>query len=159
GMRIGQALGLRHEDLSAEDGEIRIVPRDDNPNGARAKTRNTYTIPEMHHLMPLYIDYLVHDLGALETDALPDFVFVNIWEGHRGRPMTYDAVRSLVRRLSQKTGITFTPHMLRHSRATLWLRDDQLSPETVSRLLGHASTQTTRDTYLHLTTEDLKKAL
>jgi integrase len=49
--------------------------------------------------------------------------------------------------------------MLRHSRATLWLREDHLSPETVSRLLGHASTQTTYATYLHLTKEDLRKAL
>ncbi len=38
GIRIGQALGLRHEDVSVEDGTIRIVPREDNPNGARAKT-------------------------------------------------------------------------------------------------------------------------
>jgi integrase len=159
GMRIGQALGLRHEDLSVEEGEIHIVPRDDNPNGARAKTRTPYTIPEMHDLMGLYIDYLVNDLGALEMDTLPDFVFVNIWEGNRGRPMTYDTVRSLVLRLSKKTGIAFTPHMLRHARATLWLSEDQLAPETVSRLLGHASTQTTHATYLHLTKEDLKKAL
>lgn len=159
GMRIGQALGLRHEDLSVADGEIHIVPRDDNPNGARAKTRNAYTIPEMHHLMPLYTDYLIHDLGVLETETLPDFVFVNVWEGHRGRPMTYDTVRSLFRRLSKRTGIAVTPHMLRHSRATLWLREDELSAETVSRLLGHASTQTTHQTYLHLTKEDLKKAL
>ncbi len=159
GIRIGQALGLRHEDLSVEDGDIHIVPRDDNPNGARAKTRNAYTIPAMHHLMPLYTDYLIHDLGALETETLPDFVFVNIWEGNRGRPMTYDTVRSLFRRLSKRTGLAVTPHMLRHSRATLWLREDGLSPETVSRLLGHASTQTTHNTYLHLTKEDLKKAL
>ena len=159
GMRIGQALGLRHEDLSVEEGEIHIVPRQDNPNGARAKTRTAYTIPAQSHLMGLYIDYLVNDLGALETDTLPDFVFVNIWQGSRGRPMTYQTVRSLVQRLSKKTNIAFTPHMLRHSRATLWLREDHLSPETVSWLLGHISTQTTRTTYLHLTKEDLKKAL
>jgi integrase/recombinase XerD len=34
GLRIGQALGLRHEDVAIEDGEIRVVPRD-NANGAR----------------------------------------------------------------------------------------------------------------------------
>ncbi|MBS3941679.1 MAG: tyrosine-type recombinase/integrase, partial [Actinobacteria bacterium] len=39
GMRIGQALGLRHEDMTTWDGTVRIVPRDDNANGARAKTR------------------------------------------------------------------------------------------------------------------------
>src|SRR5262249_23304198 len=88
GMRIGQILGLKHEDLSVEDGEIQIVPRDSNPNGARAKTRTTYTIPGMEDLMSLYTDYLIEDLGALEEASLPDFVFVNLFEGEIGRPMT-----------------------------------------------------------------------
>jgi integrase/recombinase XerD len=160
GMRIGQALGLKHCDLNVEDGEIRIVPRADNPNGARAKTRDTYTIPGMSDLMQLYTDYLVDDLGALEADSLPDFVFVNLWEGERGRPMTYASVMSLVKRLRKKTGIiTFTPHMLRHSRATTWIRDDKLPLPTVSRLLTHSNIQTTSDIYLHLTPQDLKEAL
>lgn len=37
GMRIGQALGLRHSDIKSWDNEILVVPRDDNANGARAK--------------------------------------------------------------------------------------------------------------------------
>ncbi len=115
-MRVGQCLGLKHEDLSVEDGEIRIVPRDENPNGARAKTRDIHTIPGMPDLMSLYTDYLIDDLGALETDSLPDFLFVNLFEGEIGHPMTYAAVMSLVKRLIKRTGIWFTPHMLRHSR-------------------------------------------
>lgn len=159
GMRIGQALGLRHEDLSVEDGLIHIVPRDDNPNGARAKTRVRYTIPGMEDLMRLYTDYLIDDLSVLESASLPDFVFVNLFEGEVGRPMTYSTVMSLVKRLCKKTGISFTPHMLRHTRATSWIRDDQLSLPTVSRLLGHASIQTTNDIYVQLTAQDLKMAL
>ncbi len=109
--------------------------------------------------MKLYTDYLIDELDALEAEALPDFVFVNLWEGSRGRPMTYDTVRSLVKRLSKQTQVSFTPHMLRHTRATIWLRDDKLSPATVARLLGHSSVQTTQDIYLELTPEDLRRAL
>ena len=95
GMRVGQCLGLKHEDLSVEDGEIRIVPRDDNPNGARAKTRQTHTTPGMPDLMSLYTDYLIDDLGALETDALPDFLFVNLFEGgHRTFTRAYGSRRA-----------------------------------------------------------------
>ena len=159
GMRIGQALGLRHADLKPEDNEIHIVPREDNSNGARAKAREPYTIPVSLSLMQLYTDYLVTDLNGLEVEQLPDYVFVNLWEGEIGRPMTYDAVISLFHRLEQKTGIQATPHMLRHTRATVWLRDDQLPLATVSRLLGHASIQTTHDTYIHLTPQDLKRDL
>lgn len=109
--------------------------------------------------MQLYTDYLVEDLNALEVAALPDYVFVNLWEGKIGRPMTYDGVMSLCHRLSRKTGIRFTPHMLRHTRATIWIRDDKLPLPTVSRLLGHTSMQTTNNTYLQLTPQDLKQAL
>lgn len=159
GMRIGQCLGLRHSDISVEDGTIQIVPREDNPNGARAKTRKPYTIPVLLDVTQLYTDYLIEDLGALEADSLPDFVFVNLWDGEVGRPMTYGAVMSLVQRLTKRAGIAFSPHMLRHTRATIWIRDDKLPLETVAPLLGHSSIQTTHDIYVHLTPSDLREAL
>lgn len=159
GMRVGQCLGLTHADLSVEDGTLHIVPRADNPNGARAKTRSPHTIPLPEKLRQLYIDYLVDELCALEIASLPDFVFVNLWEGEIGRPMTYAAVMSLVRRLARKTNIPFTPHMFRHTRATTWIKDDGIALAVVSRLLTHASIQTTNDIYLQLSPEDLRKAL
>ncbi len=159
GMRIGQALGLRHSDISVENGKIHIIPRDDNANGMRAKTRSEYIIPAKTDLMQLYTDYLVEDLNALEADHLPDYVFVNLWDGKIGHPMTYETVMSLFHRLCKKTGIQVTPHMFRHTRATEWIRDDKLPLSTVSPLLGHNSIQTTHDIYVHLTAEDLRKEL
>ena len=53
GMRIGQALGLRHEDIHSWDNLIWIVPRNNNDNGARAKTRETYSIHISQELMAL----------------------------------------------------------------------------------------------------------
>ena len=38
GMRVGQALGLRHADFVSRAKEVRIVRRGDNANGARAST-------------------------------------------------------------------------------------------------------------------------
>ena len=73
--------------------------------------------------------------------------------------MTYETVMSLIRRLRRKTGIPVTPHLFRHTRATTWLRDDHLSLETTAHLLGHASIQTTHDTYIHLTTQDVRAEL
>jgi len=159
GMRIGQCLGLTHADLSVEDGTLQIVPRTTNPNGARAKTRSSHTIPLPEPLLHLYTDYLVNELCALEVESLPDFVFVNLWEGEIGRPMSYAAVISLVKRLAKRTAIPFTPHMLRHTRATIWIKDDHLALPVVSRLLTHTSIQTTNDIYLQLSPTDLKKAL
>jgi integrase len=160
GMRIGQVLGLRHSDISVEDNEIHIVPREHNVNGARAKSRHAYVIPDVPaSVMQLYTNYLIEDLGALESDHLPDYVFVNVWQGKRGHPMTYDAVMSLIRRLRKRTAIPVTPHHFRHTRATNWLRDDQLSLESTSALLGHTSIETTRAIYDHRNMDDVKKEL
>ncbi len=160
GMRIGQVLGLRHSDISVEDNEIHIVPREHNVNGARAKSRHAYVIPDVPaSVMQLYTNYLIEDLGALESDHLPDYVFVNVWQGKRGHPMTYDAVMSLIRRLRKRTAIPVTPHQFRHTRATNWLRDDQLSLESTSALLGHTSIETTRAIYDHRNMDDVKKEL
>ena len=156
-MRIGQVLGLRHSDIITQDNTIYIIPRPDNVNDARAKTRTSYKIPANLSLMELYIEYLTEDLSVLHADYLPDYVFVNLWEGEIGRPMTYAAVMSLFRRMQKKTGIHVTPHMFRHTRATEWIRDDKLPLSTVSRLLTHTSIQTTHDIYVHLTPEDLRK--
>jgi len=159
GIRIGQALGLRHEDITPEDNEICIVPRKDNANGARAKTHECYSVPISPSLTKLYTDYLIEELAGLEVDALPDYVFVNLWEGEIGRPLTYATVRSLLRRIEKKTGVHVTAHMYRHSRATMWIRDDHLPLPTVSRLLGHASVNTTQNIYVHLTAKDLRAVL
>ena len=62
GMRVGQALGLRHEDFVSHRRELRIVPRRDNANGARAKTLQVHTIPISAGLVRLYIG--VHVRGV-----------------------------------------------------------------------------------------------
>ncbi len=99
GMRIGQVLGLRHEDIVSWDNEIRLVPRTDNANWARAKTHEPYIVHVAPRLMQLYSDYLVHEYGDLDSD----YVFVNLWGGRVGEPMTYSNVVDLFRRLSKST--------------------------------------------------------
>jgi integrase len=75
GMRAGQALGLRHSDFVSRDREVRVVPRDDNANGARAKTRSVHVLPVSTALVRLYSEYMHTEYGALASD----YVFVNLW--------------------------------------------------------------------------------
>jgi integrase/recombinase XerD len=149
GMRIGQALGLRHADIRSFDGEIDIVPRE-NSNGARAKSRSAHTVHASKELMALYADYLVHEY----KEASHDYVFVNWWGGGTGAPMTYSTVIDLFRRLSRKTGLRATPHMFRHTHATELLRAGW-DAAYVQHRLGHAQIQTTVNIYGHLSTGDL----
>lgn len=154
GMRIGQALGLRHGDFVSRRREVTIVPRDDNANGARAKTRTSVTLPVSAPLVRLYSSYMHTEFGDLDSD----YVFVNLWAEPVGRPLRYQAVAKLVDRLRRTTGVSFTPHLLRHTRATELIRAG-VPIEIVSKMLTHRSVTTTSDTYLHLSVEDVRAEL
>ena len=153
GMRIGEVLGLRHNDIAAAEREV-TVRRRDNANGARTKSPTTRTVPVSAELIRLFADYLHTEYGDLDSD----YVFVNLWGRPHGHPLTYAAVYDLVRRLRRKTGIDFDPHWLRHTAATRLLRDG-VGIEVVARLLGHASVTTTAAVYGHLTVEDARRVM
>ena len=153
GVRIGEALGLRHEDIAVAGREVTIVPRA-NSNGARSKGRDPRTIPVRGQVIRLYGDYLATEYGDLDSDH----VFVNLFAGPRGQAWTYAAAYDLVLRLRERTGLDFDPHWCRHAFATRSLRDG-VPVEVVSRLLGHSSITTTLSVYGHLTAEDARHAL
>ena len=154
GMRIGQALGLRHADVVSRERGVRIVPRDDNANGARAKCRQETAIPVSASLVRLHSDYLFDEYGGVDSD----YVFVNLFAPPVGRPLRYSAVSGLVERLRVRTGIDFYLHMLRHSAASAMIRAG-VPIEVVSKMLTHANVATTSQIYVHLGVEDLRAEL
>jgi integrase/recombinase XerD len=85
--RVGEALGMRHEDIDIGDCLVHVVPRD-NANGARAKSGRGRVIPASAPLMRLYADYLNREYQAVDSD----YVFVGLWAAPAGRPLTYPAV-------------------------------------------------------------------
>jgi integrase len=153
GVRIGEALGLRHTDIAVARCEVTIVSRV-NDNGARSKSRDRRTIPVSAGLLRLWGDYLHDEYGDLDSDH----VFVNLFAEPRGQAWSYAAVYDLVKRLRRRSGIDFDPHWCRHSAATRMLRDN-VPIEVVSALLGHSSVTTTLSVYGHLTVEDARKVL
>jgi integrase len=80
GVRIGEALGLRHEDMGIAERAVTITPRP-NDNRARAKAGISRTVPASAELMRLYADYLTREYGSLDSD----YVFVNLWSQPHGR--------------------------------------------------------------------------
>jgi integrase len=103
GMRIGEALGLRHQDIAAAERLVTIVPRD-NANGARSKSRESRTVPVSPDLIRLWGDSLHHEYGDVDSD----YVFVNLFAEPRGQALSYAAVYDLVLRLRRRTGWTST---------------------------------------------------
>jgi integrase len=155
GLRVSEALGLRHSDLRLRTGEITVIARADNANGARVKGMKNRTVPVDVSLLDAYGDYMEGEYGTLDSD----FVFVNLFREPRGAPMTRTNVKDLCARLRRRTGIAhFHAHTLRHGYATRLLRA-KVPIEVVGELLGHRSVKTTSSTYSHLSVEDHRRIL
>lgn len=125
GMRLGEALSLRHHDFHIGAGAtpfIAVAARQDHPRGARGKTLQPRRIYIGDDLEALYSSYVWHliDLGA--DLAVPDltthFVFVNLTAGTPfapTRPETvYAKVDSITRRSAGVLSERWSPHWLRH---------------------------------------------
>ncbi|MCA1679652.1 MAG: site-specific integrase [Actinobacteria bacterium] len=153
GMRIGQALGLRHEDIVAWERRITIKARANADRRARSKGAAEGSVPVGGELMRLWSDYMHEEYGDMDSD----FVFVNLWGGQIGCPLTYKNVDKIVQRTRRKVGFAFTPHQFRHTYATLAYRDG-VALEVIGALLMHRSPSSTL-VYTHPTADDLRTAL
>jgi integrase len=154
GMRVGQALGLRHADFVSRHREVRIVPRAGNANGTRAKLQETAVIPVSVPLVRLYSDYMHAEYRGIDSD----YVFVNRFGGRVGEPLAYPSVHRLIGRIASRSGIDFTAHMLRHTHATELIRGG-VPIEIVARLLTHWSSKTTSQACIHPDVADVRRAL
>ena len=150
GMRIGEALGLRHEDIHSRGvNEIHVVNRDSNANHARAKSGDR-VIHISKELMKLHSTHLIDDYPEVDSD----YVFVNCWKEPFGEPLSKSNVDNLFVRLAKKTGVKAHPHLFRHTHATELIKADW-DLAHVQKRLGHSDIQTTVNTYVHLTDGDL----
>ncbi len=156
GLRIGEALGLRHTDIDLAEKVIWVVPRQDNTNGARAKSSRTRGVPVHDYVLNMYVDYLTSDeyLPAFESGS--EYVFANVRAGIIGHSMSQPYAQKLVGMLEQRTRIGFTWHMFRHSHASEAIAAGYSLLEVADRL-GHASPQTTASFYQHLFAAEIRR--
>ena len=103
GLRIGEALGLRRNDLhflpdSRNDG-CRVqgphlhIERRVNPNGALAKSRNERAVPVTAELVDFYVDMMLEKVDVIPTEHQSDMVFVNTFREPLGGALSYSAIR------------------------------------------------------------------
>ncbi|GAX58919.1 transposase [Streptomyces olivochromogenes] len=155
GMRLGEALGLRIGDFVMGRGStpyVEIVPREDNPNGARVKMMRPRRVYVGTDLERLFADYLTHmacraaEVGIeIGTDSP---LLVNLTGPPLLAALREGTVQDKTAALRKRSigPSSWTPHWFRHSHATALLLAG--TPEwVVSRRLGHVHVQTTLDLY------------
>lgn len=166
GVRVGEALGLRREDmhLMASSGSVGCavkgphlhVRRRMNSNGALAKSRSPRVIPITADLATIYAEYQFVRSGIAGADE-SDFVFVNLKRPPVGAPLKYPNAKKFFERLEQRAGFAVRPHMFRHTAATRWL-ESGVPRDVVQALLGHVS-PASMDRYFHPSDQTLRDAV
>lgn len=155
GARLGEVLGMRISDFVMGRGGtpyVEIVPRPDNPNGARVKMmrpRRVYVGSDLERLFADYLTHLACRAAQLGMTVSPDSpLLVNLQRPPLLAALREGTVRDKVVAL-KKRGIgpaDWTPHWFRHTHASALLLAG--TPDwVVSRRLGHAHVQTTLDLY------------
>jgi site-specific recombinase XerD len=166
GLRIGEALGLRGEDMhllpdsralgcTVVGAHVHVRHRA-NPNGALAKSRFPRTVPASDAVLTAYAGYQ-HERAGLAGEDGTEMVMVNLYHQPLGAPMTYRAAKGWFERLAAACGFPVRPHMLRHTAATNWVRAG-IDLDVVQALLGHVSLASTT-VYLHACDEDKRHAV
>ena len=159
GLRRGEVCGLRRGDvhLLADSrslgcrvarAHLHVVRREDNPNGAWAKSRRQRSVP-LDFLTVQALDTYEFERMRVPDAAASDFVLVNLFRAPIGAPMRPDAVGELLAAASRRAGLDHPvrPHQLRHACASN-IADAGSGIDVVADLLGHASVSSSQ-VYVH----------
>ena len=92
---------------------------------------------------------------AVRPPPVAEARFLLTWDG---RPMTKLRIQKILERVGKRAGIgvRLSPHKLRHTFATMSLRNGS-TLEHVKIMLGHSDVTTTSRNYTHLTDADVEK--
>ncbi len=159
GLRRGELCGLRRSDVhlladshplgcEVARAHLHVIRREDNPNGAWAKSRRQRTVP-LDFLTVQAFDTYEFERMRVSRAALSDFVLVNLFRDPVGAPMRPDAVGELVTAACVRAGLerSVTAHQLRHACGSNLL-DAGGALDEAQDILGHACATSTQ-VYLH----------
>lgn len=152
GLRRGELLGLKWEDIDLSQGNLRLQRQIARINGeiieAPLKTKNAY------RTLPLSTDAVDVLREQRKKSGNSPYVFPS----PTGGPISPDSVLHMLHRVLKRAGLAQVRfHDLRHTFATLALQNG-VDIKTVSGMLGHYSAGFTLDTYTHVTTSAKKEA-
>jgi integrase/recombinase XerD len=145
GMRVGELAALRLDDVDAVGGRLKIFGK-----GSRERTVFV-TDARLREELHRYV--------AFRHDGSSRVASSGLLVDERGRALSAARIRHAIAGLGRAAGLArrVTPHMLRHTAATMLL-ESGTDIRFVQRLLGHRSILTTQ-IYTHVSDRALRAAL
>lgn len=143
GLRVSELCSLKKNDIDLINQTLRVTGK-----GARERIVQIVNADVLEALTAYYQHFL-------DTIQQSGFFFVNRLK----RRLSEQSVRFMINNYVEKAGISLhiTPHMFRHSFATLLLEED-VDIRYIQKLLGHSSITTTQ-IYTHVTSAKQKDIL
>lgn len=143
GGRIAEICNLRSEDIDLLGGTVKFYGKGSKERLVPIENQAVLNI--LNRYRSIYEDKMVSS----------DYFFIN----KLGKRTTEQSVRSMLKNYCSLCGIDLhiTPHMFRHSFATLLLEED-VDIRYIQRLLGHSSITTTQ-IYTHVTSSKQKEII
>ncbi|CAM3746398.1 site-specific integrase [Cohnella lubricantis] len=156
GLRIGEALALRWDDLDGNMLTINktlVYPLNSQPYISTPKTKtsgrtikldeHTVKVLKKHKLNQKEVILRYENYQASKTGLM--------FHQHDGRWLRTNVVREYFKEVCKREGLpVLSPHALRHTHA-VHLLEAGANIKYVSERLGHTSVKITADTYLHVT--------
>jgi integrase/recombinase XerD len=144
GARVSEIAGLTKSNINLESGSITIRGKGDKERAIQICNRETID------LLKLY-----YKLYKPSIEKAGNYFLVN----RLGHKLSDQSIRMIVKKLAGTAGINrhITPHMFRHSFATLLLEKD-VDIKYIQSLLGHSSIMTTQ-IYTHVNRAKQKQIL
>lgn len=128
GLRKGEALGLKWENVDFKENTVTVERTRDNKGVRTPKTNNSYrTImidDQLINQLKLYRTWCKQTMLSFGKHlADDDFIFISY---QTGNPVTDNTVKYSMERIAKKGGLKkITPHGLRHTHATILISQKQ----------------------------------
>ena len=144
GARVSEIAGLKEENINLYTGNVLIKGKGNKERVIQVCNHETIAILKSYR-----------DLCSKRKTNSTGYFLVNRFAGS----LSDQSIRNVVRKLSRRAGIAkkITPHVFRHSFATLLLERD-VDIKYIQSLLGHSSITTTQ-IYTHVNRVKQKKIL
>ena len=143
GARISEICSLKTKDVDLDTQTVRILGKGAKERIIQIENRDVLSI--LRRYKDLFSHYIQPN----------GYLFLN----NRRRRLSEQSVRTIIRKLEKQinSDIHITPHMFRHSVATMLLEED-VDIRYIQKILGHSSITTTQ-IYTHVTSSKQREIM